>query len=285
MCAMSDSSSAWRFSSNQSNTNPPHPEVKLEDTMANDPWSIWRPELSKETHVSVLPPNPIPQTSPPAELPRQGLSIPMILEYTKGEGSILLEISGREVLVPLDKKTGMNEAQKKRHRNAEASARSRKKRARKETNVNKKLEEARRESEEIRREVQEQKKMLKAKDEIIETIKRENAKKLEDEELREKDEELREIKEETQTIERETAKKLELLEDEELEKKHLAQLEDEAVPEEMSYAPDATLLGATYDPIFNPFLTPDYYLTGEHCATDPTELYWDCIQSLYTEYE
>ncbi|KAG5969206.1 hypothetical protein E4U57_000073 [Claviceps arundinis] len=246
---MSDSSSAWRFSSNQSNTNAPHPEVRLEDTMANDPWSIWRPELSKETHVSVLPPNPIPQTSPPAELPRQGLSIPMILEYTKGEGSILLEISGREVLVPLDKKTGMNEAQKKRHRNAEASARSRKKRALK-MEIIKKLEEARR----LR-------------------------------ESKEKDEEPREIKEETQTIEREIAKKLELLEDEELEKKHLAQLEDKAVPEEMSYAPDATLLGATYDPIFNPFLTPDYYLTGDHCATDPTELYWDCIQSLYTEYE
>ncbi|KAG6123240.1 hypothetical protein E4U13_000125 [Claviceps humidiphila] len=274
---MSDSSSAWRFSSNQSNTNPPHPEVKLEDTMANDPWSIWRPELSKETHVSVLPPNPIPQTSPPAELPRQGLSIPMILEYTKGEGSIRLEISGREVLVPLDKKTGMNEAQKKRHRNAEASARSRKKRARN-MEIMKKLEEARRVS-------KEKDEKLREKDEENQILRGKLAKNLEDEELREKDEELREIKEETQTIEPEIAKKLELLEDEELEKKHLAQLEDEAVPEEMSYAPDATLLGATYDPIFNPFLTPDYYLTGDHCATDPTELYWDCIQSLYTQYE
>ncbi|KAG6104301.1 hypothetical protein E4U14_005838 [Claviceps sp. LM454 group G7] len=284
---MSDSSSAWRFSSNQSNTNPPHPEVKLEDIIANDPWSIWCPELSKETHVSVLPPNPITPTSPPAELLGQGVPFSKVLERTKGERAIFLEIEGRKVCVPLDRKTGMNEAQKKRHRNAEASARSRKKRARKETNVNKKLEEALRESEEIRREVQEQKKKLKAKDEENQILRGKLAKlkNLEDEELREGDEELREIKEETQTIEPEIAKKLELLEDEELEKKHLAQLEDEAVPEEMSYAPDATLLGATYDPIFNPFLTPDYYLTGDHCATDPTELYWDCIQSLYTEYE
>ncbi|KAG5964108.1 hypothetical protein E4U56_002409 [Claviceps arundinis] len=260
---MSDSSSAWRFSSNQSNTNPPHPEVKLEDIIANDPWSIWCPELSKETHVSVLPPNPTTQTSPPAELLGQGVPFSKVLERTKGEREIFLEIEGRKVCVPLDRKTGMNEAQKRRQRNAEASARSRKKRALK-MEIIKKLEEARRlrESKEKDEEPREKK-----------------------EELREKDEEPREIKEETQTIEREIAKKLELLEDEELEKKHLAQLEDKAVPEEMSYAPDATLLGATYDPIFNPFLTPDYYLTGDHCATDPTELYWDCIQSLYTEYE
>ncbi|KAG5989992.1 hypothetical protein E4U52_005047 [Claviceps spartinae] len=245
---MSDSSSAWRFSSNQSRTNPPPPEVKLEDPMANDSWSIWCPELSKDTHVSVLPPNPIPQTSPPAELPGEGSIFSMLQEF-EDRGLVGLNLAGGHIDVPVDRKTGMSEAQKKRHRNAKASARSRKKRARKELEILKKREEARRESKE--------------KDGMSEEEKKESDKQIE-------------------ILRRKLAKHLE---DEELEEKHSAQLKDEAVPEEMSYAPDATLLGATYDPIFNPFLTPDYYLTGDHCATDPTELYWDCIQSLYTQYE
>ncbi|KAG6303120.1 hypothetical protein E4U09_000918 [Claviceps aff. purpurea] len=247
---MPDSSSAWRFSSNQSRINPPSPEVKREDTTTNDPWSIWCPELSEGAQISVLPPKPSPQTSPPVEPehPRTAPLFSMLLE-SKHEGPLVMEVGGSHMYVPVDRKTGMGEAQKRRQRNAEASARSRKKRVLKEAEVRKKTEEA-------RREIQENDKILKEKDEEIEIWRRKSAKKLEDEEL---------------------------------ENKRLTTLlEDEAVPEEMtqmSYAPDATLLGATYDPIFNPFLTPDYYLAGDDYAADPTELYWDCIQSLYTQYE
>ncbi|KAG5957916.1 hypothetical protein E4U58_005587 [Claviceps cyperi] len=236
---MPDSSSAWRFSSNQRRINPPSPEVKLEDTMANDPLSIWCPELSEETQVSVLPSEPSPQTSPPAELPRNASLFSMILE-SEEESPLVMNLAGSPMDVPVDRKTGMNEAQKRRQRNAEASARSRKKRVL----VRKQLEEA-------QKVIQGQNEMMKKKDDEIQTSNRS-------------------VK----------------TEDAELENKHLTTLlEDEAVPEEMSYAPDATLLGATYDPIFHPFLTPDYYLTQDHCAADPTELYWDCIQSLYTQYE
>ncbi|KAG6169714.1 hypothetical protein E4U11_003344 [Claviceps purpurea] len=248
---MPDSSSAWGFPSNQSRINPPSPEVKREDTMTNDPWSISCPELFEGAQVSVLPPKPSPQTSPPVELehPRKASLFSMLLE-SKYEGPLVMKLADSDMDVPVDRKTGMGEAQKRRQRNAEASARSRKKRVLKET-------------EEARREIQEKDKILKEKDKI----------------LKEKDEEI-------EFWRRKSAKKLE---DEELENKRLTTLlEDEAVPEEMtqmSYAPDATLLGATYDPIFNPFLTPDYYLAGDNYAADPTELYLDCIQSLYAQHE
>ncbi|KAG6188143.1 hypothetical protein E4U24_000083 [Claviceps purpurea] len=248
---MPDSSSAWGFPSNQSRINPPSPEVKREDTMTNDPWSISCPELFEGAQVSVLPPKPSPQTSPPVELehPRKASLFSMLLE-SKYEGPLVMKLADSDMDVPVDRKTGMGEAQKRRQRNAEASARSRKKRVLKET-------------EEARREIQEKDKILKEKDKI----------------LKEKDEEI-------EFWRRKSAKKLE---DEELENKRLTTLlEDEAVPEEMtqmSYAPDATLLGATYDPIFNPFLTPDYYLAEDNYAADPTELYWGCIQSLYAQHE
>ncbi|CCE28118.1 uncharacterized protein CPUR_01592 [Claviceps purpurea 20.1] len=247
---MPDSSSAWGFPSNQSRINPPSPEVKREDTMTNDPWSISCPELFEGAQVSVLPPKPSPQTSPPVELehPRKASLFSMLLE-SKYEGPLVMKLADSDMDVPVDRKTGMGEAQKRRQRNAEASARSRKKRVLKEAQV-------RKETEEARREIQEKDKILKEKDEEIEFWRRKSAKKLEDEEL---------------------------------ENKRLTTLlEDEAVPEEMtqmSYAPDATLLGATYDPIFNPFLTPDYYLAGDNYAADPTELYLDCIQSLYAQHE
>ncbi|KAG6061203.1 hypothetical protein E4U17_002415 [Claviceps sp. LM77 group G4] len=257
---MPDSSSAWRFSSNQSRINPPSPEVKREDTMTNDPWSIWCPESSEETQVSVLPPNLSPQTSPPAELPRKGSLFSMLLE-SNDEGPLVMNLAGSPTDVPVDRKTGMNEAQKRRQRNAEASARSRKKRVRKE-------EEAEKLTEEIRKGKKEKDKGLRT---VVQTR---------DEEIQTKDEVIKKKDEEIQTLKREIAKKLED------ENKRLTTLpKEEAAPEEMSYAPDTTLLGATYDPIFNPFLTPDYYLTGDHYAADPTELYWDCIQSLYTQYE
>ncbi|KAG6198456.1 hypothetical protein E4U25_004429 [Claviceps purpurea] len=257
---MPDSSSAWGFPSNQSRINPPSPEVKREDTMTNDPWSISCPELFEGAQVSVLPPKPSPQTSPPVELehPRKASLFSMLLE-SKYEGPLVMKLPGSDMDVPVDRKTGMGEAQKRRQRNAEASARSRKKRVLKET-------------EEARREIQEKDKILKEKDKI----------------LKEKDKILKEKDEEIEFWRRKSAKKLE---DEELENKRLTTLlEDEAVPEEnemtqMSYAPDATLLGATYDPIFNPFLTPDYYLAGDNYAADPTELYLDCIQSLYAQHE
>ncbi|KAG6315826.1 hypothetical protein E4U22_007565 [Claviceps purpurea] len=265
---MPDSSSAWGFPSNQSRINPPSPEVKCEDTMPNDPWSIWCPELSEGAQVSVLPPKPSPQTSPPVELehPRKAPLFSMLLE-SKYEGPLVMELPGSRMDVPVDRKTGMGEAQKRRQRNAEASARSRKKRVLKEAQVRKEIEEA-------RREIQERDKELRT---IVESR---------DEALRRKDETLRRKDEEIQTLRRGNAKELE---DEELENKRLTTLlEDEAVPEEMtqmSYAPDATLLGATYDPIFNPFLTPDYYLAEDNYAADPTELYWGCIQSLYAQHE
>ncbi|KAG6268833.1 hypothetical protein E4U48_004536 [Claviceps purpurea] len=254
---MPDSSSAWGFPSNQSRINPPSPEVKREDTMTNDPWSISCPELFEGAQVSVLPPKPSPQTSPPVELehPRKASLFSMLLE-SKYEGPLVMKLADSDMDVPVDRKTGMGEAQKRRQRNAEASARSRKKRVLKEAQV-------RKETEEARREIQEKDKFLKEKDKI----------------LKEKDEEI-------EFWRRKSAKKLE---DEELENKRLTTLlEGEAVPEEMtqmSYAPDATLLGATYDPIFNPFLTPDYYLAGDNYAADPTELYLDCIQSLYAQHE
>ncbi|KAG6161572.1 hypothetical protein E4U36_004428 [Claviceps purpurea] len=247
---MPDSSSAWGFPSNQSRINPPSPEVKREDTMTNDPWSISCPELFEGAQVSVLPPKPSPQTSPPVELehPRKASLFSMLLE-SKYEGPLVMKLADSDMDVPVDRKTGMGEAQKRRQRNAEASARSRKKRVLKEAQV-------RKETEEARREIQEKDKILKEKDEEIEFWRRKSAKKLEDEEL---------------------------------ENKRLTTLlEDEAVPEEMtqmSYEPDATLLGATYDPIFNPFLTPDYYLAEDNYAADPTELYWGCIQSLYAQHE
>ncbi|KAG6142180.1 hypothetical protein E4U12_003590 [Claviceps purpurea] len=262
---MPDSSSAWGFPSNQSRINPPSPEVKREDTMTNDPWSIWCPELFEGAQVSVLPPKPSPQTSPPVELEHPRASLFSMLLESKYEGPLVMELPGSRMDVPVDRKTGMGEAQKRRQRNAEASARSRKKRVRRETEI-------RREIEEVRRGIQERDKELRTND--IDKM------------LKESKEENEILIREGEILRRELAKKLE---DEELENKRLTTLlEDEAVPEEMtqmSYAPDATLLGATYDPIFNPFLTPDYYLAGDNYAADPTELYLDCIQSLYAQHE
>ncbi|KAG6026343.1 hypothetical protein E4U40_002170 [Claviceps sp. LM458 group G5] len=272
---MPDSSSAWRFSSNQSRINPSSPEVKREDTMTNDPWSIRCPELSEETQVSLLPSNPSPQTSPPVELPRKASLFSYLLE-SNDESPLVMNLAGSHMDVPVDRKTGMNEAQKRRQRNAEASARSRKKRVRME-------EEAQRRTKEIREGIQENEKELRTvvqtRDEVIQT--KDEVIQTKDEVIQTKDEVIQRKDEEIQTLKREIAKKK--LED---ENKRLTTLpKEEAAPEEMSYAPDATLLGATYDPIFNPFLTPDYYLTGDHYAADPTELYWDCIQNLYTQYE
>ncbi|KAG5923365.1 hypothetical protein E4U61_003635 [Claviceps capensis] len=244
---MPDSSSASRSSSTQSRINPPSPGVELEDTMANDPRTICCPESSEGAQVSVLP----PKRSPPAELSRTASLFSILLE-SKDEGRpLVMNVAGSRMDVPVDRKTGMNEAQKRRQRNAEASARSRKKRVRKEVDVHRKTEDT-----DIRRETQ------KIHRDLVET---------------------EESDEETEILRRESTKELE---DEELENKRLTTLpQDEEAPGETSYAPDATLLRTTYDPTFNPFLTPDYYLTGDNDAADPTELYWDCIQSLYTQYE
>ncbi|KAG5937837.1 hypothetical protein E4U59_004133 [Claviceps monticola] len=249
MGARPDSSSTSRFSSNQSRFNPPPPEVKLENTMANDPRPIWYPESSEGEQVSTLPPKSSPQTSPPAELPRTSSLFSMLLQ-SNDESPLVMNVGGSHMDVPVDRTTGMYEAQMRRQRNAEASARSRKKRGRKEGDVHEETKDIRSGAEKIRRKFVE---TIKEKDEKTEILRRESAKKLEDEELE--------------------------------NKRSTTLLQDEAAPGETNYAPDATLLGATYDPTFNPFLTPDYYLTADNYAADPTELYWDCIESLYTQYE